>query len=131
MYHSSSAFRPFYLGQFLFVHGLQRLAEAAPLRTSTPGKTPSDLTNLIFLGTEQQLIAAFGEAGWIAAEPMLLRARYASQTRPHATILTGMQEAPADQSTPKGEKCLVNVGTFFVADPGTCRVVLLPASASS
>ncbi|HKR85323.1 MAG TPA: ankyrin repeat domain-containing protein, partial [Terriglobales bacterium] len=33
---------------------LQRLVEAAPLRTSTPGKVPSDLTNLMFLGTEQQ-----------------------------------------------------------------------------
>jgi hypothetical protein len=47
---------------------LEQLVQSAPLRTSTPDKTPSDMTNLMFLGTEQQLIAAFGEAGWIAAD---------------------------------------------------------------
>jgi ankyrin repeat protein len=52
---------------------LQRIVEAAPLRTTTPGKTPSDLTNLMFLGTEQQVIAAFGEAGWIEADNVNVR----------------------------------------------------------
>jgi hypothetical protein len=52
---------------------LTQLVEGAPLRTATPGKTPSDLTNLMFLGTEQQLIAAFGEAGWIGADSVNVR----------------------------------------------------------
>lgn len=52
---------------------LTQLVEGAPMRTATPGKTPSDLTNLMFLGNEQQLIAAFGEAGWIGADSVNVR----------------------------------------------------------
>jgi len=40
---------------------LQQLVAAAPLRTHTPNKTPSDPTNLMFLGARTQLMAAFGE----------------------------------------------------------------------
>jgi hypothetical protein len=49
---------------------LQQLVAAAPLRTHTPNKTPSDPTNLMFLGARQQLIAAFGEAGWFAPDDL-------------------------------------------------------------
>jgi len=49
---------------------LRRIAIAAPMRTATPGKTPSDPTNLMFLGTQQQLQAAFGEAGWFEADDL-------------------------------------------------------------
>ena len=42
---------------------LQQLVATAPLRTQTPNKTPSDPTNLMFLGTQEQVMAAFGEAG--------------------------------------------------------------------
>jgi len=54
---------------------------------------------------------------------MLLPARDASQTRPHTAIPTDMQEAPADQSTPKGQKCLVNIGTFLVTDTQAAELI--------
>lgn len=47
---------------------LQKLVQQAPLQTQTPKNVPSDLTNLMFLGTRQQLLAAFGEAGWYDAD---------------------------------------------------------------
>jgi LssY C-terminus len=47
---------------------LQQLVASAPLRTTTPGGKPSDPTNLMFLGSRQQLIAAFGEAGWFESD---------------------------------------------------------------
>jgi len=31
--------------------------------------TPSDVTNLMFLGTREQIISAFNEAGWFEAVP--------------------------------------------------------------
>ena len=49
---------------------LQQLVAAAPLRTHTPNNTLSDPTNLMFLGARQQLIAAFGEAGWFAPDDL-------------------------------------------------------------
>jgi hypothetical protein len=47
---------------------LEKLALAAPLRTSTTKNTPSDPTNLMLLGTQKQLQAAFGEANWFEAD---------------------------------------------------------------
>ena len=47
---------------------LRELVEKAPLRVSTPKNVPSDLTNLMFLGTQQQLESAFAEAGWYEAD---------------------------------------------------------------
>jgi LssY C-terminus len=49
---------------------LEQLVRTAPLRTYARNKTPSDLTNLMFLGTRDELIAAFGEAGWIEADDL-------------------------------------------------------------
>lgn len=47
---------------------LRRIIDAAPGRITTPSGAPSDLTNLLFLGTRQQLLAAFREAGWYEAD---------------------------------------------------------------
>jgi LssY C-terminus/Ankyrin repeats (many copies) len=47
---------------------LEKLVREAPLRTSTTKGVPSDMTNLMFLGTRRQLLAAFGEAGWYDAD---------------------------------------------------------------
>jgi hypothetical protein len=44
------------------------VVHTAPMRTATPGNVPSDPTNLMFLGSQQQVIAAFGEAGWFEAD---------------------------------------------------------------
>ncbi|HEX4167828.1 MAG TPA: LssY C-terminal domain-containing protein [Bryobacteraceae bacterium] len=52
---------------------LQALVAAAPLRTHTANRTASDVTNLMFLGTEQQLTAAFNEAGWFEADDLSMR----------------------------------------------------------
>jgi LssY C-terminus len=47
---------------------LQQIVANMPLRTATPKGTPSDLTNLIFVGTKEELITAFGKAGWMEAD---------------------------------------------------------------
>jgi hypothetical protein len=46
---------------------LQTLVQSAPMRTHTANKTPSDITNLMFLGTQAQVESAFTEAGWFEA----------------------------------------------------------------
>jgi hypothetical protein len=48
---------------------LRTLVEQAPLRTKTKDETPSDITNLMFLGTREEIISAFDEAGWFEAVP--------------------------------------------------------------
>ncbi|HZP23694.1 MAG TPA: LssY C-terminal domain-containing protein [Terriglobales bacterium] len=49
---------------------LEKVVHKAPLRTMTGNQTPSDLTNLIFIGSEKQLLTAFDEAGWYQADSM-------------------------------------------------------------
>ena len=49
---------------------LKTLVAAAPLRVSTKDNKPSDLTNLMFIGSQQQLVAAFQEAGWFEADSL-------------------------------------------------------------
>jgi len=44
-----------------------RLVRATPMRAMATDRRPSDLTNIIFLGTEEQLAAAFEAAGWSTA----------------------------------------------------------------
>jgi hypothetical protein len=48
---------------------LRTLVEQAPVRTQTKDGTLSDVTNLMFLGTREQIISAFNEAGWFEAVP--------------------------------------------------------------
>jgi hypothetical protein len=48
--------------------GLTHLAVSAPMRTTATDSKPSDPTNLMFLGTRDQVITAFGEAGWFEAD---------------------------------------------------------------
>jgi hypothetical protein len=49
---------------------LKTLVAAAPLRVYTKDNKPSDLTNLMFIGSQQQLVAAFQEAGWFEADSL-------------------------------------------------------------
>jgi hypothetical protein len=49
---------------------LQALVAKMPARTQTANQTPSDLTNLLFLGSRQELISAFDEAGWFPADAL-------------------------------------------------------------
>ena len=39
------------------------------------------------------------------------------------TYPIGSQEVPADQSTPQGQECLVDVGPFFVANAQSAELV--------
>jgi hypothetical protein len=48
---------------------LRTLVEHAPTRIQTKDGTLSDVTNLMFLGTREQIISAFNEAGWFEAVP--------------------------------------------------------------
>jgi hypothetical protein len=47
---------------------LQQLANSAPMRTRTQTDVPSDPTNMMFLGSREQLVAAFAQAGWFEAD---------------------------------------------------------------
>ncbi len=71
---------------------LQALVAAAPLRTQTPENKQSDVTNLMFLGTQQQLVSAFNEAGWFEAEA--LGTKTALKTVQATIRQTGYSNAP-------------------------------------
>ncbi len=49
---------------------LQKIVHEAPLRTETSKQVPSDLTNVIFIGSEKQLVTAFDESGWYPTESL-------------------------------------------------------------
>jgi ankyrin repeat protein len=71
---------------------LRALVAAAPLRTHAKDRTSSDITNLMFLGSRQQLVAAFGEAGWFEADD--LNVRSAAKTAAATMRQTGYTTAP-------------------------------------
>jgi hypothetical protein len=76
---------------------LTKLATTAPMRTATPGNAPSDPTNLMFLGSEQQVIAGFGEAGWFEADN--LGAKSALKVAQATLRQTGYGSAPMSTLT--------------------------------
>ncbi len=49
---------------------LSRVVNAQPLRTMTKTDRPSDLTNLVFVGSREDLFAGFAAAGWSTAHAM-------------------------------------------------------------
>jgi hypothetical protein len=79
---------------------LRQIVAGMPLRTATPKQTLSDLTNLIFLGNEQELIAAFGEAGWMEADN--LNVRTALKAAQATMRSTGYSDAPVSLLTLQG-----------------------------
>ncbi|HMJ61762.1 MAG TPA: LssY C-terminal domain-containing protein, partial [Bryobacteraceae bacterium] len=52
---------------------LDRLVSNLPMRTSTPHGTPSDLVNVLLLGSQQAVVNAFVRAGWLAADSLDLK----------------------------------------------------------
>ena len=71
---------------------LQHLVFNAPMRTTATNGTPSDPTNLMFIGSEQELIAAFSEAGWLQANDLNVKSAMKVAT---ATLRqTGYNDAP-------------------------------------
>lgn len=55
-------------GTLLLTQELQRLIGGLPLRTATREHTPSDLTNILLIGSREEVINAFTNAGWVTAE---------------------------------------------------------------
>jgi len=47
---------------------LEALVNSLPLRTATPREVPSDLINVLFLGSEEAITNAFKQAGWLPAQ---------------------------------------------------------------
>jgi hypothetical protein len=54
---------------------LQALVDGLPARTSTSHGTPSDLVNVLLLGSQEAVVNAFGRAGWLAAESLDLKTK--------------------------------------------------------
>ena len=54
---------------------LEPLVEQLPLRTEAVSGRPSDLINVMFIGSRQQLATAFAAAGWAEPQPVSMRAR--------------------------------------------------------
>jgi len=72
---------------------LSRLVASAPFRTMAekPAK-PSDVTNLMYLGNEQQILEAFQKAGWTAAAQLDSKSKL--ETFRAMAEDRGYQEAP-------------------------------------
>jgi hypothetical protein len=79
---------------------LQQLVHGLPYRTVTEtNEVPSDLTNLVFVGSRTAIERAFAAAGWVASDPLSAEAVYRTvrsvsenqqyQTAPMSTLLLG------------------------------------------
>ncbi len=79
---------------------LHSIVSAAPKRTKATNGTPSDLTNLMFLGTQKQLIAAFNEAGWFETDA--LNVGSAMKTVQATLRQSGYSNAPVSSLTLNG-----------------------------
>jgi hypothetical protein len=80
---------------------LQTLVKAAPVRVYTKDNKPSDLTNLMFIGSQQQLIAAFQEAGWFQADSLSIGS--AMKTAQATVRGSGYTQAPVSLLTVNGK----------------------------
>jgi LssY C-terminus len=80
---------------------LQAIVKAAPIRVYTKDNKPSDLTNLMFIGSQQQLEAAFQEAGWF--ETASLNMGSVLKTVQATIRNAGYQEAPVSLLTINGK----------------------------
>jgi len=80
---------------------LKTLIAAAPLRTRTKDGKISDVTNLMFIGSRQQLDAAFQEAGWFETDGLSLNSAMKSV---QATFRqSGYTQAPVSLLTLDGK----------------------------
>lgn len=81
---------------------LIELIRAQPLQTTTANKTPSDLTNLAFIGTREKIAAAFQAAGW--EEPEALGAKSGLKTFLAVAENKGYRSAPVSLLVLDGQK---------------------------
>jgi hypothetical protein len=79
---------------------LRRIVERAPLRTQAPDKQPSDLINVLLIGSQQELEAAFDAAGWKTADHLGLKSAF-HELRAAATE-SGYDHAPLSLLTLNG-----------------------------
>jgi hypothetical protein len=80
---------------------LQAIVKAAPIRVYTKDNKPSDVTNLMFIGSRQQLEAAFQEAGWFETDSLSMGSALKTV---QATIRSaGYSQAPVSLLTVNGK----------------------------
>jgi len=81
---------------------LEKVVQTAPMRTAATNSKPSDPTNLMFIGSDKQLVAAFGEAGWFDAENVNVKSAFKAA---QATVRnTGYANAPMSTLLLEGRK---------------------------
>jgi hypothetical protein len=80
---------------------LQALVKAAPVRVYTKDNKPSDLTNLMFIGSQQQIEAAFQEAGWFETDSLSMGS--ALKTVGATIRSSGYSQAPVSLLTVNGK----------------------------
>ncbi len=74
---------------------IQTMLGTAPQRVRSKSKKPGDPLNLIMIGTEEQIVAAFKQAGWNAAEK--LGTKSAVGTVRAMASNNGLENAPVSQ----------------------------------
>jgi hypothetical protein len=80
---------------------LQAIVKAAPIRVYTKDNKPSDVTNLMFIGSQQQIEAAFQEAGWFETDSLSMGS--ALKTVGATIRSAGYQQAPVSLLTINGK----------------------------
>jgi ankyrin repeat protein len=80
---------------------LQAIVKAAPIRVYTKDNKPSDVTNLMFIGSQQQLEAAFQEAGWFETDSLSMGS--ALKTVGATIRSSGYAQAPVSLLTVNGK----------------------------
>jgi hypothetical protein len=80
---------------------LQAIVKAAPIRVYTKDNKPSDVTNLMFIGSKQQLEAAFQEAGWFETDSLSMGS--ALKTVGATIRSSGYTQAPVSLLTVNGK----------------------------
>jgi LssY C-terminus len=80
---------------------LQAIVKAAPIRIYTKDNKPSDVTNLMFIGSQQQLEAAFQEAGWFETDSLSMGS--ALKTVGATIRSSGYSQAPVSLLTVNGK----------------------------
>ena len=76
---------------------LQAIVSHAPARTHAKDGTPSDPTNLLFIGSREELDSAFNEARWFEADPLTIGS--AIKTAQATMRQAGYSSAPVSSLT--------------------------------
>jgi hypothetical protein len=79
---------------------LERIVQKAPLRTAAKSGEPSDLTNVMLIGSRQELEAAFAAAGWKTADELSMRTAFKELKA--AALDSGYDHAPLSLLTLNG-----------------------------